>query len=184
MASSDNLSKESMWHCKLMRHTWTVAVFSPFVTLLAQTSGYHLRTYELESFWLSTKVNKTECCRLRFSISEVLPPPQRQHEHIFRDQLHFAPSFLFPYASNMTSFYKPASGRHPPSSVFDFTLVPALLNHSSCLSFQEITVNQHPVFMGTCGFTGIFPLKAVMSPNVYFWNTVTKQIVNNLLERV
>lgn len=81
MASLDNLSKESMWHCKLMRHTWTVAVFSPFVTLLAQTSGYHLRTYELESFWLSTKVNKTECCRLRFSISEVLPPPQRQHEH-------------------------------------------------------------------------------------------------------
>lgn len=49
-----------------MRHTWTVAVFSPFVTLLTQTSGYHLTTYELESFWLSAKVNKTECCRLRF----------------------------------------------------------------------------------------------------------------------
>lgn len=145
-----------------MRHTWTVAVFSPFVTLLAQTSGYHLTTYELESFWLSVKVNKTECCRLRFSISEVLPPP-----HIFRDHLHFAPGFLFPYASNMTSFSKPASGRHPPSSVFDFTLVPALLNHSSCLSFQEITVNQHPVFMDACGLTGILPLKAVVAKCVF-----------------
>lgn len=48
-----------------------MAVFSSFVTLRAQTSGYHLKMYELESFWLSTKRNKTECCRLCFSVFEV-----------------------------------------------------------------------------------------------------------------